>query len=102
MASESVKKILEAESKSEKKNADARLRAEEIVREAEKYASIAVQKKISQAYDEVQKIRDEYAKSAEAYRKTAESECQKKIKSITELAEKNTTRAVDAVIDKYF
>jgi len=102
MASESVRKILEAESRSEKKNADARLRAEEIVTEAERYSSIAVQKKISQASDEVQKVRDEYKKSAEAYRKSAEDECRRKISSITELAEKNSTKAVDAVIKEYF
>ena len=48
MASEAVKKILEAESESNRKISEARQKSEEIVRDAQGGASLLIQKRISE------------------------------------------------------
>ncbi|MBO5103810.1 MAG: hypothetical protein J6B74_01930 [Ruminococcus sp.] len=102
MASEAVKKILSAEADSDRKISDARKRSDDIIAEAERYSAIAVQKKISVAASESEKIRDEYRKKAEIHARQAERECIEKIGVISALAEKNMNNAVNAVIDEFF
>ena len=49
MASEAVKKILEAEALSDKRNAEARKQRDEIINSASGSSSLAIQKKITEA-----------------------------------------------------
>ena len=102
MASEAVKKILEAEALSEKKNAEARKQRDDIISSASGKSSLAIQKKLSDAHSELSKLKSEYDKKLEEYKKNAEAECQKKIDSIRQQAEKNMGKAVDEIINRYF
>ena len=71
MASEAVKKILEAEALSDKKNAEARRQREDIISSASGSSSLAIQKKISEATSEASKLRQSYDSKLESYRKKA-------------------------------
>ena len=102
MASEAVKRILEAEALSDKKNAEARKQRDDIISTASGKSSLAIQKRLSEAHSELSKLKSAYDKKLEEYRKNAEAECQKKIDSIKQQAEKNSDRAVDEIIDRYF
>ncbi|WP_455530214.1 hypothetical protein [Ruminococcus sp.] len=102
MASEAVKKILEAEALSDKKNAEARRQRDEIINYASGKSQLAVQKRLSDAHSELSKLKSDYDKKLEEYSKSAEAECQKKIDSIRQQAEKNMNRAVDEIIERYF
>lgn len=102
MASEAVKKILEAEALSEKKTAEARRQRDEIISSASGSSSLSIQKKITEAASEAAKIREGYAEKFMSYEKNAEDECSKKIQSIQQLAEKNMSSAVDEIISRYF
>ncbi|MBR1430908.1 hypothetical protein [Ruminococcus sp.] len=102
MASEAVKKILEAEALSEKKNAEARRRREDIISSASGSSSLAIQKKISEAASEVSKLRQAYSSKLESYKYNAEAECQNKISEIKKLAGSNTDKAVDEIIRRFF
>ena len=102
MASEAVKKILEAEALSDKRNAEARKQRDEIINSASGSSSIAIQKKITEAASEAAKIRDDFSVKLNEYEKNAEAECNKKIDNIKQLAEKNMSSAVDEIIARYF
>lgn len=102
MASEAVRKILDAEADSARKNAEATQHSEEIISDAERYSAIAVQKKISEASAESEKIRAEYGKKLSAYKEKAEAECQAEIEKIKRLAEKNAENAINAVMREFF
>lgn len=102
MASETVNKILEAEAAADKKNAEARHRAEEIVRNAESKASIAIQKKLSEAKAESDRIRQDNKNKLAEYTAEAESRCEEQLKALTDSAEKNMTAAVDTIIKDFF
>ncbi|MDE5770989.1 MAG: hypothetical protein K2I06_05060 [Ruminococcus sp.] len=102
MASEAVKKILSAEADSNRKNADARKCSEDIIMEAERYSALAVQKKISAAAAEAEKIRAEYRKKSDIHAEQAEKSCFEQIKNIRMQAEKNMSNAVNAVIEEFF
>lgn len=102
MASEAVKKILEAEALSDKKNAEARKQRDEIITAASGRSSLAIQKRLGEAHSELSRLKSDYDKKLEVYRKNAEEECQKKIESIKQQAEKNSDRAVDEIINRYF
>ncbi len=102
MASEAVKKILDAESESERKNALARKRRDEIISEAEGKASQLIQKRLGDAAAESRKIKAEYDKKLVAYREKAGADCDSELADIREKAEKNMQKAVDAVINEYF
>ena len=71
LASEAVKKILEAEAESEKKNTEARKRRDEIINDASGKSSLAVQKRISEASSETARLKKELEKKAAVYRKKA-------------------------------
>lgn len=102
MASEAVKKILEAEAESEKKNSEARKRRDDIITDATGKSSLAVQKRISAASSESAKFRSELDKKAAAYRKKAEENCNEQIEEIRNTAKNNMNKAIDAVIDRFF
>ncbi|MBR1824821.1 MAG: hypothetical protein IJ779_11425 [Ruminococcus sp.] len=102
MASEAVKKILAAEAASDQKNSEARKRREDILTEAERKASLAVQKRISEASSESAKYKGELDKKAAAYRQNAEKLCGEQVDSIRSQAKKNMDKAIDAVIDRFF
>ncbi|WP_295069479.1 hypothetical protein [Ruminococcus sp.] len=102
MASEAVKKILEAEAISDKKNAEARRQRDDIISSASGSSSLAIQKKIAEATSEAVKIREGYNEKLKEYEKNAESECTKKIGSIKQLAEKNMDSAVNEIISRFF
>jgi vacuolar-type H+-ATPase subunit H len=102
MASEAVKKILEAEALSDKKNAEARRQRDDIISSASGKSSLAIQKRLSDAHSELSKLKSDYDKKLEEYKKNAEVECQKKIDSIRQQAEKNMGKAVDEIINRYF
>ena len=102
LASEAVKKILEAEAESEKKNAEARKRRDEIINDASGKSSLAVQKRISEASSETARLKKELEKKAAVYRKKAEETCDEQISDIRSAAEKNMDKAIDAVIAQFF
>lgn len=102
MASETVKKILEAEAESERKTAEARKRREDILNEAEGGSARAIQKKISEATSDSGKVKSEYNVKIEEYRKKAEAECDEQLEAIKLQADKNMDKAVSAIIDKFF
>ncbi|MBR1591900.1 MAG: hypothetical protein IJ666_02675 [Ruminococcus sp.] len=102
MSSETVKKILLAEAQSDKKNSDARRRSEEIISDAERYSSIAIQKKLGEANSRLSQKREENAKKLEEYIKKADDECSEFISEIEINAVKNSDKAVDAVINGFF
>ena len=102
MASEAVNKILTAEKQSAEKTVQARQTAENIITEAERYSAIAVQKKISQAISEMEKIRSDYAKRLEVHSGQSDSKYAGKSAEIRLNAEKNMEKAVTAVIEEFF
>lgn len=102
MASEAVRKILEAEALSDKKNAEARKQRDDIISNATGKSSLAIQKKLGEAHTELSKLKADYDRKLENYRKNAEAECQKKIDSIKQQADKNTDKAVGEIISRYF
>lgn len=102
MASEAVKKILAAEAESDKKTADARRKAEDIVNEAQRQASLAVQKKLTEARSETEKIRSADQKRAEEYRTKAEKENSQELERIRKKAESNYDKAAKAIISEFF
>ena len=102
MASETVKKILEAEAEAEKRNADARRRAEEIINSAKSKAAVAVQKKLTEAMSESDKIRKENQSRLSDYISEAAAECNKTLEALESSAEKNMDAAVDSIIKGFF
>ena len=102
MASEAVKKILEAEALSEKKNAEARKHRDEIISNATGRSSLAIQKKLGEAHKELSVLKADYDNKLATYRKKAEEECQRKIDSIKQQAESKMGKAVDEIISRYF
>jgi len=75
MASEAVRKILAAESESDKKLADARKLRDEMLDKASGNASLTIQKRLGEAAKESDRIRQEYSKKLETYRENAEGTC---------------------------
>lgn len=102
MASEAVKKVLSAETSADRLNAEARRKAEDIVSSAHQQAVVAVQKKLAEAKSEADKIRQADSVRLAEYTKNAEKECAEKLDIIRRTAEKNTDRAVNAVIESFF
>ena len=102
MASEAVKKILEAEALSDKMINEARKKRDEIINSASGSSSLAIQKKISEASSEAAKLKAEYDKKLAEYTSDSEAECEKKIESIRQLAEKNSDKAIKEIIDRFF
>ena len=102
MASETVKKILAAEAESEKQNALARQKAEEIINEAQRKAAITVQKRLSDANTEAARLREEGRKKAADHAARAQEECQRSLDEIRRTARDNSDKAVQAVIDGFF
>ncbi|MBQ8582803.1 MAG: hypothetical protein IJ487_03590 [Ruminococcus sp.] len=102
MASEAVKKILEAEAQANKKNVDAKQRSEDMINDAMGNAAAAVQKKLSEAAAEAERERADYLAQLKSYTENAENECSKRLEAISAVAEKNMNKAADAIIEKYF
>ena len=102
MASDAVKKILSAEQTADKLNADARRKAEDIVSSAKQKAVVAVQKKLSEAKSETEKIRESDSVKLAEYTENAGKECAEKLDIIRRQAENNADKAVNAVIDRFF
>lgn len=102
MASETVNKILEAEAEAEKKNAEARRRAEEIISSAESKAAIAVQKKLTDAKAESERIRQENKEKLAEFAEAAENKCSEQLEALKKNAEKNMDAAVGSIIKEFF
>ncbi len=99
MASESVRRILSAEAEANKKNAEARRKAEEIISDAEKQSAVAVQKKLAEARAETEKVRLLNNGRLSEYADNAKADCEKKLAEIRKQAEKNSEKAIDAIIN---
>ena len=102
MASEAVKKVLAAEEDADKAISAARVKSSEIITSAESQAAVAVQKRISDAKAEADKIRTNNKKKLEEYSSAAEAECNKKISQIRSSAEKNADKAAQLIIEEFF
>ena len=102
MASEAVNRILSAEAELEQKNADARVRSDELVSEAEIRASKTIQKKLGDAAAEAHRMRSEYDARLKEYTKKAEADCDKELDRIRAASEKNMVSAVDRIIAEFF
>lgn len=102
MASEAVKKILEAEALADKKTAEARIKREEIINSASGSSALAIQKRISEATAEAAKLRADYDSKLVEYKKKADVEYEEKLKEIRAVSEENSDRAVDEIIKKFF
>lgn len=102
MASETVQKILNAEAESQRKNSDAARRKEELINDAKGRSSEAVQKRISDAVKETEKLKAEYEAKLKEYVKSADKKRDDELSELGSLAEKNSDKAVNAVIKEYF
>lgn len=102
MASDNVKKVLEAEAESDKKTAEARRKGEEIISGAERDSSLAIQKKLSEANAAADKIRKSNAAKLADYKAQAEEECSRQLAELRSKAEQNTRSAAEAVIERFF
>ena len=102
MASEAVQKVIMAEETARVRTTEAMKTAENIVTEAEKYSALAIQKKISQASAEMEKVRSDYTKRLDVYSGQSDEKCVEKIAEIRLNAEKNMENAVSAVIKEFF
>lgn len=102
MASEAVKKVLMAETSADRLNAEARRKADDIVSSAYQCSVVAVQKKLAEAKAETDKIRKADNVRLAEYTETAEKDCTEKLDLIHRQVEKNTDRAVNAVIESFF
>lgn len=102
MASEAVKRILEAEALSDKKTAEARKQRDEIISSASGSSVLSIQKKIAEATSETAKLKSDYEKKAAEYFEKAEKECEKSLDEIKVKSGKKMDAAVNAIIDRYF
>lgn len=102
MASEAVKKILEAETESGRKTAEARQRSENMINSAVGSSAHTVQKKLSEAAAESEKEKADYLAKLASYTENAENECRMKLKELSTIADSNMEKAADAIIAKYF
>ncbi len=102
MASDAVKKILTAESTADKLNAEARRKADDIISSAHQQAVVAVQKKLAEAKAETEKIRKADSEKLVEYTENAEKDCAEKLDIIRMETQKNTNKAVEAVISSFF
>ena len=102
MPSDNVKKILSAEAEAERLTAAARERCEEVVRDARQKAAVAIQKKISQANTEADKIRSANQAALAEYREKAEADCRQQVDTLQKRAADNSEKAVDAIISRFF
>ncbi|MDE6780450.1 MAG: hypothetical protein K2J40_03200 [Ruminococcus sp.] len=102
MASDAVKQILTAEALSNKRISAANETADNIIKDAEKYSAVAIQKSISRASGEVEKIRADYMEKFDVHARQSGIECTAKIAEIRSQAEKNMDNAVNAVIKEFF
>lgn len=102
MASEAVKKILEAEAESGRKTAEARQRSENMINSAVGSSAHTVQKKLSEASAESEKEKAGYLAKLASYTENVENECRMKLKELSAIADSNMEKAADAIIAKYF
>ena len=102
MASETVQKILDAEAESEKKRIEANNRKEQLINEAKGKSSETIQKRISDAVRETEKLRSDYKQKLSEYVIESDKKCEEKLAELRSLAEKNVDNAVDAIIRDYF
>lgn len=102
MASEAVRKILDAEAESNRRNSEALRQSDGIISDADRYSALAIQKKISEASAETEKIREEYRKQEAIHAEKAKAECLAVIDRIKRQAEKNAENAINAVIREFF
>ncbi len=102
MASESVKRILDAEAEADRKTADARKRAEEIITEAKQNGVVAVQKKVAEAKAESEKRKRSDQERLKKYAENAEKECGERLDELRDQLSKNSDKAVSAIISGFF
>ena len=102
MASEAISKILAAEAESNRKNAEARQRKEQLINDAMGNSARTIQKKLGAATAASHKMRTELDEKLSEHRKNAEEECQKEIERLKQLSEKNMDSTVDEIIKKFF
>ena len=102
MASEAISKILAAEAESNRKNAEARQRKEQLINDAMGNSARTIQKKLGAATAASHKMRTELDEKLSEHRKHAEEECQKEIARLKQLSEKNMDSTVDEIIKKFF
>ena len=79
MASEAVKKILEAEALADKKTAEARRKREELLNSASGNSALAIQKRLSDATAEAAKLRAGFDSKLAEYEKKADADYENKI-----------------------
>ena len=102
MPSDAVKKILSAEAEADRLNAGAKVRCEEIVRDAKQKAAVSIQKMLSQANAEADRLRSANAEKLKSYQESAQENCQKQIEELHRRAAENSEKAVDAIISGFF
>ncbi len=102
MASETVKKVLEAEAESDRIIAEANARSEDIIAEAEGASSREIQDSITRARTEADRLRAENADKIKQYREKCDKQCEAEKEKMKKLAESNMQAAVDSVIDTFF
>lgn len=102
MASESVKKILEAEAEADRLTDQARKKAEDMVIEAQQKSAVKRQKKLAEAKSEIEKIRQSNAAQLKEYSEKAQKECANELEKLKQMAHNNSDKAVSSVIDSFF
>ena len=102
MASETVRRILAAEADADKLTSEARGRADDIITKAQQDAAITVQKRLSDAKAEADRIRLENEKKLDGYKKQKQEEYAMQAAKLRVSCDKNMDKAVESVISGFF
>lgn len=97
MASETVQKVLSAESMSDKEISDAKIRRDEIIAAAKTNADALLQEKVRDANNKCCVIQDENNAEIEKLRAEISEECSRQKALLKQTAEKNLDAASDFV-----
>ncbi len=102
MISDTINKVLAAETDANEQLSLARSRASKIVSSAEDYSKAALEKKLSDAQSECASIETDYKKKISAFQNEIREKCSAENSRIKNLSEKNMTNAADSIISSFF
>lgn len=102
MASETVKKVLLAETNSDKKLYDARKKSEAIILSAEEYSKNFLQQQIEWAKADSIKLKEENLKKISKYQTELEANFKKDKEIIIQQVNKKMPDAINEVISTFF
>lgn len=102
VASETVKRVLSAESECDKILSEAYVKSDEIIAAAEADSNTEIQKAISRAKTDAQKLRDENFLKIGDFTRQTDEKYSALAKEIRNKADKNMSAAADKIISTFF